>query len=54
VPVVAIGGVRAENAAAVMATGVAGLAVVSAIVAARDPREAARELSEIVRSHRER
>jgi thiamine-phosphate pyrophosphorylase len=54
VPVVAIGGVRAENAAAVMATGVAGVAVVSAIVTARDPREAARELSEIVRSHRER
>jgi thiamine-phosphate pyrophosphorylase len=53
-PVFAIGGVRAENAAAVMATGVAGVAVASAIMAARDPRRAAEELSEIVRRHRER
>ena len=43
-PLVAIGGVNAENARAVMATGVAGVAVVSAIVGAADPRQAAQEL----------
>jgi thiamine-phosphate pyrophosphorylase len=43
-PVVAIGGVNADNAATVRATGVAGIAVVSAIVGADDPRRAAREL----------
>ncbi|MHC1788619.1 thiamine phosphate synthase [Solidesulfovibrio sp.] len=48
VPVVAIGAVTPANAAAVMATGVAGLAVVSAICAAADPQAAARELRAIV------
>ncbi|MFC1628231.1 thiamine phosphate synthase [Gemmatimonadota bacterium] len=44
VPVVAIGGINITNAAEVLATGVAGIAVVSAIVAADDPEKAAREL----------
>lgn len=45
VPVVAIGGISLENAPAVRATGVAGLAVVSAICGANDPAAAARRLS---------
>jgi thiamine-phosphate pyrophosphorylase len=51
-PVVAIGGIHAGNARSVLETGVAGIAVVSAILAADDPRAAARELAEIVRSAR--
>lgn len=44
VPCVAIGGIGPANAAAVRATGVAGIAVVSAICAAPDPRAAAAAL----------
>ena len=40
-PSVAIGGIGLSNAAAVMATGVGGIAVVSAICAAADPAQAA-------------
>lgn len=47
-PVVAIGGVSKSNAADVMAIGVAGIAVVSAVVAADDVRGAARDLRAIV------
>ncbi|MCR4403356.1 MAG: thiamine phosphate synthase [Firmicutes bacterium] len=47
-PVVAIGGVSRSNAAQVIATGVAGIAVVSAVVAAEDIQAAARELRTIV------
>jgi thiamine-phosphate diphosphorylase len=43
-PCVAIGGIGVENAAAVRATGVAGIAVVSAICAAADPAGAAAAL----------
>lgn len=43
-PLVAIGGIQAENAAAVMSAGADGLAVVSALCAADDPAEAARML----------
>ena len=44
-PVVAIGGIDTERARAIRATGVAaGVAVVSAICAAADPQQAAREL----------
>ncbi|GAB7190929.1 thiamine phosphate synthase [Kineococcus sp. NUM-3379] len=43
-PCVAIGGIDARNAAAVRATGVAGLCVVSAVCAAPDPAAAARSL----------
>jgi thiamine-phosphate pyrophosphorylase len=43
-PLVAIGGIHAGNAAAVMAAGADGLAVVSALCAAADPAAAARLL----------
>jgi thiamine-phosphate diphosphorylase len=43
-PVVAIGGIQPDNAAAVWATGVAGLAVISALTEARDPEATARAL----------
>ena len=45
-PVVAIGGIGLENAREVYACGVAGVAVVSAITAARDPEAVAQELLE--------
>lgn len=44
VQAVAIGGIDASNAAAVLTTGVRGISVVSAISRARDPRAAARVL----------
>jgi len=47
-PVVAIGGIHAANAGSVMEIGVAGIAVVSAVIGAEDPRAAARELADIV------
>jgi thiamine-phosphate pyrophosphorylase len=43
-PLVAIGGIHLPNAAAVVAAGADGLAVVSALCAARDPEQAARAL----------
>jgi thiamine-phosphate pyrophosphorylase len=49
VPVVAIGAITLDNAASVMATGVAGLAVVSAVCSAVDPATAAAALRRIVR-----
>ena len=47
-PVVAIGGVTAETAAAAVRAGADGVAVVSAICAADDPERAARRLREAV------
>lgn len=47
-PLVAIGGITAANAADVMTTGVNGVAVVSAICAAPDPEAAARQLRRAV------
>jgi thiamine-phosphate pyrophosphorylase len=47
-PVVAIGGIHAGNAAGVVECGVAGIAVVSALVAAPDPRRSAHELAALV------
>lgn len=43
-PVIAIGGITAANAAEVMAAGAAGVAVIGAILDAKDPRAAAAEL----------
>ncbi len=43
-PIVGIGGIHAQNAAAVIAAGAVGVAVVSAIIAAPDPEQAARTL----------
>lgn len=47
-PSVAIGGIKRDNAAEVLNTGVNGISVVSAICSAEDPEAAARELAEIV------
>jgi thiamine-phosphate pyrophosphorylase len=47
-PLVGIGGLDATNAAAVLAAGADGVAVVSAIMAADDPGQAARELRAVV------
>lgn len=47
VPCVAIGGIGPANAADVRATGVAGIAVVSAVCAAADPQAAAAELARV-------
>lgn len=47
-PLVAVGGITAENAAAVIKAGADAIAVVSAIVAAADIRQAAQELLEKV------
>ena len=48
IPVVAIGGMNAENAASVFGGGAAGVAVVSAIVGACDIEAAAREIRTVV------
>ena len=48
-PLVGIGGLNADNAAAVIHNGADGVAVVSAIVAADDPEAATRALTEIVK-----
>ena len=47
-PVVAIGGINAANAPQVIRAGADGVCVVSAIVAAPDPRRAASELRSAV------
>lgn len=52
IPVVAIGGINAENAGTVIEAGAAGVAVVSAIVAALDVEAAARRLREVVEAAR--
>ena len=49
IPVVAIGGINAENARPVMETGVDGVAVVSAIMDQTDIREAARRLLSLLK-----
>jgi thiamine-phosphate pyrophosphorylase len=51
-PVVAIGGINRTNAADVMRTGVQGICVVSAVLAAPDPEGAARELYRLARAAR--
>jgi thiamine-phosphate pyrophosphorylase len=52
VPVVAIGGINVGNAAEVMACGVAGIAVVSALMTAPDVTAAARQLRAIAEAAR--
>ena len=47
IPVVAIGGINADNAVTLEGTGIAGIAVVGAIFASADIKAAARELAEI-------
>ncbi|OAN45050.1 thiamine phosphate synthase [Chloroflexus islandicus] len=53
-PVVAIGGINATNAAAAIAAGAQGIAVVSAVVAAEDVVAAARQLRALVAAARQR
>lgn len=48
IPILAIGGIKAGNAPAVMSAGADGVAVISAILAAADPRAAAAELWESI------
>ncbi len=48
-PVVGIGGISAANAGDVIAAGAAGVAVISSILAAADPAEAAKRLAAAVR-----
>lgn len=52
VPVVGIGGVNVANAREVLAAGAAGVAVISAVVAAEDPEAATRELRKVVDTYR--
>ena len=52
IPIVAIGGLHAGNAAEAIAAGAKGIAIVSAICAAPDPEAATRELVEIVKAAR--
>ena len=47
-PLIAIGGIDARNAAAAIRAGAAGVAVVSAIMAAADPAAASRELRAVI------
>jgi len=47
-PVIAIGGINAENAANVIRAGAHGIAVISAVCAAKDPKAATARLKEIV------
>ena len=53
-PLVAIGGINERNAAAALEAGADGVAVVSAICAAPDPEEAARQLKKIILEARKR
>jgi thiamine-phosphate pyrophosphorylase len=52
IPLVGIGGLNRQTAAEVLRYGADGIAVVSAIVAAEDPEQAARELVQVIRSAR--
>ncbi len=49
IPLVAIGGLKRDNAAEVVRSGADGIAVVSAIVAAEDPEKASRDLLKVIR-----
>ena len=52
VPLIAIGGINAENAAEVIRAGADGVAVASAVLLDDDPQEAARELKRKIRNER--
>lgn len=45
VPVIAVGGIHADNASAVLDTGCAGIAVISAVLSAANPLEAAKAIA---------
>jgi len=46
IPIVAIGGIDAKNAAEVMAAGADSIAVISAVLGAEDVEEAARQIAQ--------
>jgi thiamine-phosphate pyrophosphorylase len=48
IPVVAIGGITVDNAASIIRAGAAGVAVISAVMGATDPEDAARRLRQAV------
>ena len=50
-PVVAIGGIHADNASAAIQAGAFGIAVISAVIGAADPEAAARRLRKIVQGN---
>ncbi len=52
-PMITIGGINLANTGEIIATGMDGVAVVSAICSARSPRAAARELAGIIRKSRQ-
>ena len=52
IPVVAIGGINVENVKEVLSTGVDGIAVISAILAAENPREATRRMMREIEKYR--
>jgi thiamine-phosphate pyrophosphorylase len=54
IPVVAIGGIKKENAAGIMGAGIDGIAVVSAILGDEDVRSAAQNLKEITEANQKR
>lgn len=53
IPIVGIGGVTADNAAEVMRAGAAGIAVVSAVMVARDPAGATTSLLSAIQTHQD-
>ena len=48
IPIIAVGGINADNAADVIAAGADGVAVIGAIMDADDPRQAARDLRRVI------
>ena len=52
IPVVGIGGIKQDNASSVMQAGASGVAVISAVMAAKDVRKAAASLAKQVAVHR--
>lgn len=51
IPVFALGGIKQDNIAEVMAAGAGGIALISAIIAAPDPQAAAASLQQTIREH---
>lgn len=51
IPIVAIGGIDLTNASKIMKTGVAGIAVISAIMSEKDPKIAAMKLLSIIKKY---
>jgi thiamine-phosphate pyrophosphorylase len=51
IPIIAIGGINKDNVSRVMDTGVAGVAVISAVLGAKDVKQAAAHLADIIREN---